>query len=212
MQLKGDFPMSKSVSAHLCGVLGGFTLSLMAVATPAPAENYLGQIVPVAFTFCPRGTISAEGQLLPINQNQALYSLYGTNFGGDGRTSFGLPDLRTRVPIGEGQGPGLADKTLGTKHGALERTMTISEMPRHSHSVNANNLDGNFAGPGGKLLAAAPPDGRGQETIYSTQPSTVSMSPQMIQPTGGNQPIDIVDPTIVIRYCIVAQGLFPPRN
>jgi microcystin-dependent protein len=183
------------------------------VAAPAAAqENYLGQIIPVAFTFCPRGTVSAEGQLLAINQNQALFSLYGTNFGGDGRTTFAMPDLRGRSPMGNGTGPGLSFRALGQKGGDESTTLDVTNLPGHTHTVNANNADGDKAGPGGKLLAAAPTGGSGNETIYSTALANVTMNPAMIGHTGGNQPMSTVDPYITIRYCIVTQGLFPSRN
>lgn len=181
--------------------------------TSATAQEFnLGEIIPVAFNFCPRGTTSAEGQILPINTNQSLYSLYGTTFGGDGRTSFGIPDLRGRTPMGNGAQPGLTPRSLGARGGAQSRTLVAQNLPSHSHAVNANNLDGDKPGPGGKLLAAAPTGGTGNETIYSKEPSTVDMNPAMIATTGGGQQIDTLDPYIVIRYCVVMQGLFPSRN
>jgi microcystin-dependent protein len=91
-------------------------------------------------------------------------------------------------------------------------TLTSNQLASHSHAVNATNSDGNFPGPGSKILAAAPDGGTGQETIYSDQPANVQMSAQMIVPSGGNQPVNVQDPTQVIRYCIALQGIFPPRS
>lgn len=182
-------------------------------ATSAKAQTfYIGEIIPVAFSFCPRSTLSAEGQILPINTNQSLFALYGTYYGGDGRTSFGIPDLRGRTPMGNGSQPGLTPRALGARGGAVYRSLVSQNLPSHTHVVNANNLDGDKPGPGGKLLAAAPTGGTGNETIYSKEPSTVDMNPLMIANTGGGQQFDTLDPYITIRYCVVTQGLFPPRS
>ncbi|MDB2407679.1 tail fiber protein [Jannaschia sp.] len=194
-------------SLFLAGSLG------LGLATgPAAAQTfYIGEIFPVANTFCPFTTTEANGQLLAIADNTALFSLYGTTFGGDGRTSFGLPDLQVRAPIGDGRGPGLSDYRLGSQGGALQRTVTEQQMPAHSHQVRANNQDGDRGGPGDKLLAAAPPSGVGSETIYSDQGPTVTMSSEMIASTGGGQPISTTDPTLAIRWCVALEGLFPSR-
>ncbi|WP_146591332.1 phage tail protein [Puniceibacterium confluentis] len=197
------------------------TASLLALAAPisavpdraaAGANPYLGDIIAVGYTFCPRGWTSAEGQLLSINSFQALFSLLGTTYGGDGRTTFGLPDLRGRVAMGQGFGPGLSPRYEGQKFGAETRVLSVNQMPVHSHAVNANNLDGDKAGPGDKLLAAAPPSGTGSETIYSDKPHDRQMSTEMISTVGGNQPLGIQDPYLALRYCIALQGIFPSRN
>ncbi len=178
----------------------------------AGTDPYLGDILAVGETFCPRGWAGAEGQLLSIAQYSALFSLLGTTYGGDGRTTFGLPDLCGRRAMGQGSGPGLTVRQEGQKFGAERVTLTVNNLPSHNHAVNANNLDGDKPGPGRKLLAAAPPNGAGSETIYSSQGPTVQMSSQMIQNSGGNQPLSIQDPYVAIRYCIALEGLFPSRN
>ncbi len=198
-------------SAALALVLSA-TSAVLPERAEAGAEPMLGEMMIVGFTFCPRGWIAAEGQLLPINQNQALFSLYGTTYGGDGRTTFGLPDLRGRVIIGEGTGPGLANARLGAKAGSQTATLTESTMPSHSHAVNANNLDGDKPGPGGKLLAAAPTGGAGNETIYSTAAPNRVMSSSMIANIGASQPFDITDPKLGLIHCIATQGVFPSRS
>ncbi len=193
-------------------------IALAATALFAPqkaeagANPFLGDIVAVGETFCPRGWIAAEGQLLPIASNTALFSLLGTTYGGDGRTTFAVPDLRGRRAMGNGSGAGLTPRSEGERFGYYETTVTALQMPPHSHAVNANNLDGDKPGPGRKLLAAAPPNGAGSETIYSTQGPTVQMSSQMIGYTGGNQPLNIQDSFVVLRYCIATQGIFPSRS
>lgn len=185
-------------------------------SAPAPAsagtDPFLGDVIIVGFNFCPRGWAKAEGQILPINQNQALFSLLGTQFGGDGRTTFALPDLRGRFTMGQGQGAGLSTRLAGQKGGSETHTMTVAELPTHNHQVNANNLDGDRPGPGGKLLAAAPTGGTGNETIYSTEPPNVAMNPLMIGNSGGNQPFPVVDPFVALTHCIALQGTFPSRN
>ena len=188
------------------------TFSVSADRAAAGANPYLGDIVAVGENFCPRGWASAEGQLLPISQNTALFSLLGTTYGGDGRTTFGLPDLRGRVAMGQGRGPGLTPRREGEKFGAETRTLVANQLPSHSHAVNANNLDGDKPGPGGKILAAAPPGGTGSETIYSDQGPTVQMSSQMIANAGQSQPFNVEGPYLVMRYCIATTGVFPPRS
>ncbi|MBS8225781.1 phage tail protein [Vannielia litorea] len=190
------------------------TVALITPSAPARAgaDPSLGDVMIVGFNFCPRGWAKAEGQLLPINQNQSLYSLLGTQFGGDGRTSFALPDLRGRFTMGQGSGAGLTPRTAGQKGGAETRTMTVAQMPAHSHSVNANNLDGDRPGPGGKLLAAAPTGGTGNETIYSQDAPNVTMNPTMIAHSGGSQAFPVVDPFLALTHCIAIQGIFPSRN
>ncbi|RGP35971.1 phage tail protein [Pseudotabrizicola alkalilacus] len=191
--------------------LNAIALSLVISAVPQRAAAgdlpFIGEILRVPYNFCPTGTFDANGQLVSINNYIALYALIGTTYGGDGQVSFAVPDLRGRAPIGTSN----SVVFLGQKSGQEQVTLNASQMAAHSHTVNATNADGNLPGPGNKLLAAAPPGGVGQETIYSDQPATVTMSPTMISPTGGGQAFPTLDPYVVIRYCIVYQGLFPSR-
>lgn len=179
----------------------------------ADGEPYLGEIAATGIlNFCPVGWVSAEGQLLPIGDNDALFVLFGTTFGGDGVSTFGIPDLRGRLPMASGNGPGLSPRFLGETGGQENVTFTAQQLAAHNHLVNATNSDGDFPGPGDKILAAAPPNGSGQETIYSDQPANVTMSAQMIAATGGSQPVNVEDPTLVIRYCVATSGVFPSQN
>lgn len=187
------------------------TTAFWAAPEHAEAQNYMGQIIQVGENFCPRATLEAAGQLLPISSNTALFSLFGTVYGGDGRTTFGLPDLRSRSPVGQGSGPEFANYPQGARGGTETQTLTDLQLPNHSHVVRANNLDGDKPGPDGKLLAAAPAGGTGTETIYSDQPPTRTMSDQMIAPTGGNQSFSTEDPFLVNRFCVVIEGIFPSR-
>lgn len=179
----------------------------------ADSQPYIGEISQMGVTqFCPQGMMSAEGQILSISENDALFSLIGTYYGGDGRTTFALPDLRGRLPIGTGSGPGLATVNISSKAGQENVTLTQANLAPHSHTVNATNSDGNFPGPGDKLLAAAPSGGAGAETIYSDQAANVQMSAEMIAPSGGGQPLNVQDPTQTIRYCIAITGVYPSRS
>ena len=192
----------------------------MSSASPAKAQDepYLGQLSVFGFNFCPRGWSKADGQLLPISQNQALFSLLGTIYGGDGRTSFALPDLRGRSIINSGTGPGLADRRLGAKSGAQTKTLSIPEMPSHNHMVNAANSEVGFAdhrGPASDFMGAPdandPANPAPDINIYSDQ-FNVQMDPRMIANAGGSQSFSIEDPYLAMTVCIAMQGIFPPRN
>jgi len=203
---------SKRVACPTLSIIAfAITISGAPDLAMAGSSPYIGDIVAVGENFCPRGWASTDGQLISIASNTALFSLIGTTFGGDGRTSFGLPDLRGRVAMGQGRGPGLSQRPMGQKLGAESHTLSTAQMPAHGHLVNANNLDGDKPGPGSKLLAAAPAGGSGSETIYSDLGSTVQMSSQMIENAGGGQPFNVQDAYLVMRYCIALQGLYPSR-
>ncbi|MGB3242892.1 MAG: tail fiber protein [Sulfitobacter sp.] len=179
----------------------------------ADVQPFVGEIQPMALTnFCPNGWAEANGQLLAISSNDTLFSLLGTIYGGDGVSTFALPDLRGRIPLGSGSGPGLSPRREGEKGGQETVTLNGNQLAAHSHMVNATNKDGNFPGPGDKILAAAPDGGSGAETIYSDQPANATMSSSMISPSGGGQSFPVQDPSLVIRYCVALFGIYPSRN
>ena len=201
--------LKRTSLATICAL----TMSIgLADQAKADAEPNLGDIMMVGFDFCPYGWAAANGQLMMISENAALFSLLGTTYGGDGRVTFALPDMRGRVTIGQGNGPGRPQYKAGQKGGSEYKTMTQTTMPPHNHMVNANNLDGDKPGPGGKLLAAAPTGGTGNETIYSTAGPTVQMSSTMIEPSGDNGAIYTIDPFLTLTYCIAVQGVYPSRS
>ncbi len=183
----------------------------MGVSAPqASAQDaMLGEVRPVAFTFCPRGFVNAHGQLLPIAQNTALFSLYGTTFGGDGRTTFGVPDLQGRTPMHDGTGPGLTPRVQGQKLGFEDVTLTVAQMPSHNHLVRGSNVDGNTTSINnagfGNVVGGTPGFQTGQTLTQSTRPYAISSA-------GGNQPHFNIQPSAVIRFCVASQGLFPSRN
>lgn len=187
--------------------------------TPAAAQvdPYVGQVMLTGATFCPRGTTEANGAILPIAQNTALFSLLGTNYGGNGTSTFALPDLRGRVPIGVGQGPGLPDYNQGEQGGAVSTTLTLQNLPSHTHAatgtLSASAQPGTTASPGGNSLAAS----TGGTFIYRSRgspdqalnPGSVTIA---VQNAGGSQPIDNRTPYLTMRWCIALVGVFPPRN
>jgi len=161
------------------------------------AEPVLSEIRIMSFGFPPKGWALCDGQLLPINQNQALFSLLGTTFGGDGRVNFGLPDLRGRVPIHVGGG-----FTLGNRGGEQAHTLSISELPTHTHSAMANSGNATAPVPGGNLLAAA-------NNLYAAATNLVALGPSMIANTGGSQAHLNMQPFLTLSFCIALQGIFP---
>lgn len=190
-----------------------FTVGL-AVSLPATShagtDLYLGELMPGGWNFCPRGTARADGQLLPISQNSALFSLLGTQFGGDGRTTFALPDLRGRSPLHNGTGPGLPNISIGEKGGAVQTTISVAQMPAHSHTVNGTSELTSKAGPQNALLgpiSISPP-----VKAYSRGNPDRTFRSSMISNTGGGQAIPTQSPYLGITWCIATQGTFPSRN
>ncbi len=169
------------------------------------SEPFLGEIRLFPYNFAPRGWAFCNGQILSIAQNTALFSLLGTTYGGNGQTTFALPDLRGRLAVSSGQGPGLSQYDLGEVGGVENVTLLNTQMPQHTHVLNASNNDATDAAPGGNVPAVIPSGG------YTSTPST-TMSGQAVGATGGNQPHTIVQPFLTLNYCIALQGIFPSRN
>jgi len=170
------------------------------------SEPFLGQILLVPYNFAPRGWAFCQGQLLSISQNTALFSLLGTTYGGNGQTTFALPDLRGRVAISSGQGPGLQNYDIGGTGGTESVTLTLNQMPSHNHQALAVDDDATTSIPGNHALANITPKG------YTTKNPTAAMSPGMIGNTGGNQPFENRAPYLTLNYCIALEGIFPSRN
>ena len=202
--------MKKPFKTILAGAKAAAVLSLGFMAAPQSAsaqEFYLGQLIPVGFNFCQRNTAATNGQLLPISSNTALFSLLGTIYGGDGRTTFALPDLRGRFPTHAGTGPGLSPRVLGSRGGAETTTLNTANLPSHNHIITAVNQTGDKGGPVTDFLAKAS-DG---SKIYHDGPPDSTMDPRMVQNTGGGQSFSIMNPYLTINWCIATQGLFPSR-
>lgn len=167
------------------------------------SEPFLAEVRMVGFNFAPRGWALCDGQIMPINQNQSLYSLLGTTYGGDGRTSFALPDMRGRTPLHVGNG-----YKEGNKGGEETHTLSISEMPQHKHAVNASHDNATATSPSGKSLAAA------RENTYSAYDNAtkVAMANDFLTHVGGGQAHENMQPYTTLNFCIAIQGLFPSRN
>ena len=173
------------------------------------ATPVLGEIKMFAGNFAPRGYAFCNGQLLAISQNTALFSLLGTNFGGNGITTFGLPDLQGRVPIHWGNGPGLSAYVIGQAGGTENVTLLSTQIPAHSHSLQTNSGPGTAAAPASNEVLAMSTT---RDKLYSTSAPNTSLSPQSIAATGGNQPHANIQPYLAVTFIIALQGIFPTRN
>ncbi|HEU5149662.1 MAG TPA: tail fiber protein [Iamia sp.] len=172
-------------------------------------EGYIAQIIMFAGNFAPRGWAFCQGQILSIAQNTALFSLLGTVYGGNGQTTFALPDLRGRVPVGTGQGPGLPSMNLGQMGGSPTHTLIITEMPAHNHTaqVTASNADSTVKNPAGNIMGGT------ASPIYApTSAGNVQMAPPTIGIAGGSQPHNIMQPYLGMNYIICMEGIYPSRN
>lgn len=172
------------------------------------SEPFLAEIRIYGFNFAPRGWAFCDGQILPINQNQSLYSLLGTTYGGDGRTSFGLPDMRGRTPIHVGRSNGGEFHTEGQKSGEETHTLAAAEMPNHDHVAQASSTNANQNSAQGNLPAAA-------LNLYipeASNPTRQPISSSTVANVGGSQSHDNMQPYIAINFCIALRGLFPSRN
>lgn len=168
------------------------------------SEPFLAEVRIVGFNFAPRGWAFCDGQIMPINQNQSLYSLLGTTYGGDGRTSFALPDMRGRVPIHVGSSNG-TDHREGQKSGEETHTLSAGEMPNHDHALQATSTNANTANPVGNMLAAANNQYRDPSNLTEVNTATIAN-------VGGGQAHENMQPWIAVNFCIALQGLFPSRN
>jgi microcystin-dependent protein len=172
------------------------------------AEPFLGELRLVPYEFAPQGWAFANGQVLPINQNTAIFSLIGTIYGGDGVSTFALPDLRGRVPVSSGQGPGLSPYILGETLGTESESLTLAQIPAHTHGVNANTGKANQSNPIGHYPAT---DAAGVAAEYSASFSG-QMNANMIAAAGGGQPHDNRQPILVLNWIIALQGIYPARS
>ena len=172
------------------------------------AEPFIGEIRIFPYNFAPRGWSFCSGQLVPVSSNTALFSLLGTIYGGDGRTTFALPDLRGRAAMHQGRGPGLTTRTIGQRFGSEDVLLTEPTMPNHTHFFRCLQSFGDSDNPSGRVPAEALLG----ETPWSTSNPNVQMRSTTISSTGGTQSHDNMQPYEVLNFCIATVGLFPSRS
>lgn len=173
------------------------------------SEPFVGEIRMFAGNFAPRSWAFCDGQLLAVSQNDALFSLLGTIYGGDGRTTFGLPDMRGRIPIHAGSGPGLTPRKLGAKSGAENVTLTTNELPNHTHNVNASDQQGSSTSPANQFF--------GQEglNVYHAAPlssNVTNLKSSAVTPVGGSQSHSNLMPALCVNFIIALYGIYPSRQ
>lgn len=171
------------------------------------ADPFVAEIRIFPFNFAPKGWAWCDGQLLPLSQNTALFSLLGTTYGGNGKSNFALPDLQGRAPMHPGQGLGLSLHDLGETGGSETVTLLESEIPAHSHAISASASDGTNNSPTGEKLAAGV--GIGQ---YAAPGPLTALSANALTPAGGDAPHNNMQPYLTFYFCIALQGVFPPRG
>ena len=185
------------------------------------SEPFLGEIKVISFNFPPKGWAFCNGQLLPINQNQALFALLGTTYGGNGTTTFGLPDLRGRVPVGWGQGNGLSNYNLGEKGGEEGHTLILNEMGPHNHSLNGDtaspatnntNMPSTSVVLGNTIGTVSGSANAFNLYLYASGTPAGTLDAHSIGNTGGNLPHPNIMPYLALNFCIALQGIFPSRN
>jgi microcystin-dependent protein len=182
-------------------------------------EPYVGQVQLFAFNFAPRGWALCQGQLLSIQQYSALFSLLGVNYGGDGRTTFGLPNLQGTAVVGVGQGPGLTEYESGQTEGSTSVTLVYNDLAAHSHGfMTASAAGTTITAAGNQLGVSQLGSSKGGSSttakVYSPNPgnATTGLAPSSISPAGGGQPHNNMQPSLVLNYCIALSGLYPARN
>ena len=171
------------------------------------SEPFVGEIRMFAGNFAPRGWAFCDGQLLAVSQNDALFSLLGTIYGGDGRTTFGLPDLRGRIPIHAGHGPGLSERRLGSKGGAENVTLTVNQLPSHTHPLQASSDAATTANPQGEVLAETVSD-----RVYRSDSGDTNMANSSVTSVGGSRSHTNLMPFLCIHFIIALVGIYPSRH
>jgi microcystin-dependent protein len=176
------------------------------------SDQFVAEIRIFPFNFAPKGWAFCNGQILPLSQNTALFSLLGTTYGGDGKSNFALPNLQGQAPMQPGQGPGLSLRDLGETGGEQTVTLLQSEMPSHTHAANCvDNASGDQTTPVANVWAQAG-FGRGGIALYNNSGSLGAMFALAVTPTGGDQPHNNMPPYLTLNFCIALQGIYPPRS
>lgn len=191
--------------AGICAAL--LAPAATSVASAQELDSNTGDIIVVGFNFCPRGWVNAEGGLLPISQYSALFSLYGTTYGGDGRTTMGVPDFRGRSIVHFGSGPGLTTMPLGQRGGAWTRTLTSANLAPHTHAAIGSSADNNVPSPANAAFA----DFTNAPLSGYNAPANTAMEGDVISNAGGNQSFYTIGPSTVMKACVQPFGIYPTR-
>ena len=171
------------------------------------SDPFIGEIMLFGGNFAPRGWAFCDGQLLAINSNSALFSLLGTIYGGDGRTTFALPDLRGRAPLHQGNGPGLGNRNIGQRGGAEQVTLNVTQIPSHTHALEGSSNEATTNAPGGGAVMADT-----NTALYSAGAPGSALSGLAVASNGGSQSHPNMMPYLAVNYCIALVGVFPSRN
>jgi len=203
--------MNNALSRAAAVAVGVLSMTgLNSTASAQASDPYLGQIMCGAFNFAPKGWAELNGQLLSIAQNTALFALLGTQYGGNGQTTFALPDMRGRVLLHAGSGPGLTPRSQGENGGTEQLTLSSGQLPAHNHTVipMGSSAQATLESPEQAVLATT----KKKNDIYAPGPGTVAMSSTLTTTTGGSAPVPVMQPFLTVRCFIATQGVFPPRD
>ena len=202
--------MSRPLIRTSCVLASALSLlALHGTASAQATDPFIGQIMCAGFNFAPRGWAELNGQILQISENAALFSLLGTQYGGNGQTTFALPDMRGRVLLHAGLGPGLRLREQGDSAGSEEIALNNAQLPVHTHAVTPQGsvADATLVSPGNGVPAT-----KARTTLYAPGPGTIPMSPLLTSPAGSNAPVPVMQPYLTVRCFISMIGLFPSRN
>lgn len=204
----------KSAPGIIPVVAGTLFIAIPATHACGP-DPYLGTVCMTAASYCPRGYAEAAGQIIAISDNQALFAVIGASYGGDGRTTFAVPDLRGRSAVGLGTGPGLGRVIQGQRRGAEMVTLQLASMPAHTHAALAVNDNGDSVAKSDTWPANPVGNNRGAPIVsnaFISSGTTVTLNSGVIGDSGGDQPFENLPPQLGMRYCIATTGIFPPRD
>lgn len=179
-----------------------------APSAEAQSQPFVGEVTASLFNYCPRNWVPADGRLLPISSHSALFSLYGTMYGGDGRTTFGVPNLSARMVVGQGQAPGLSNYRQGQLAGANSVNLTAANIPAHNHTFNASSQAGSSATPAGATASTYP---AGTPVYAPASGLSPTLNNNTVGSTGGSVPVEIRQPQIGVFYCVSLTGVYPSR-
>jgi microcystin-dependent protein len=196
-----------------CAAVAGIAAALLLFAPPRPAganaDPFIGEVSCGGYNFCPKGWMECNGQLLPIAQNTALFSLLGTMYGGDGKSNFALPNLQGRTLLHQGSGPGLTPRSVAETGGEASHALTTAEIPVHSHQVLAFPGAGNSQSPANAVWAVS---STGIPAYAADLTPRTGMAADALASAGSGTPINLLKPYQTLKCCIAVQGIFPPRN